>query len=270
MSLNYVRLWISDYLGDTSSLSVSEHGAYLLLLLEYYRKGPLPDDIGRLNRICRATTQDDQSAVSNVADEFFPVNGDGRRHNKRADEEIAKATEAIRQMSEAGREGAARRWGKDGEPHAGNNGEPYGVPDRGEHRVVDAGGDADGDADGDATTQPLTHLSAQPLSPSPKAEARQRSPKGSRLPSDWQPSESLKAWAINKRPGLDLQEVVEKFTDHWISVPGAKGCKLNWDATFRNWVRRELPGQKRDVGGGDVNKIIRDIEEEDRRKRATH
>lgn len=108
-SLNYFRVWISDYLKDTGDLSQSEHGAYFMLLLEYYAHGPVPDDPKRLYRICRAITQEDQVSVDTVAERFFPVNGDGRRHNKRADAEIAKARHAIEQMSEAGKRGVAER-----------------------------------------------------------------------------------------------------------------------------------------------------------------
>lgn len=36
----------------------------------------------------------------------------------------------------------------------------------------------------------------------------------------------------------ELQRVFDEFKDYWISVPGAKGVKLDWLATWRNWVRR--------------------------------
>lgn len=29
------------------------------------------------------------------------------------------------------------------------------------------------------------------------------------------------------------------FFDYWIAQPGAKGRKLDWSATWRNWVRNE-------------------------------
>ena len=66
--------------------------------------------------------------------------------------------------------------------------------------------------------------------------------RGSRLLPDWQPSEILKAWASKERPDLNVDTTVRKFVDHWSSVPGGKGLKLDWDATFRNWVRGERPG----------------------------
>ena len=32
-------------------------------------------------------------------------------------------------------------------------------------------------------------------------------------------------------------QTFEKFKDYWISQPGQKGVKLDWFATWRNWVR---------------------------------
>jgi len=63
--------------------------------------------------------------------------------------------------------------------------------------------------------------------------------RGSRLPQDWNPSQQLKDWATKKRPDLDIAELIEMFKDHWVAVPGSSGSKLNWDSTFRNWVRKE-------------------------------
>lgn len=69
--------------------------------------------------------------------------------------------------------------------------------------------------------------------------------RGSRIPPDWKPSEILEAWARKERPDLDYGQLVAKFLDYWSAVPGARGCKLDWDATFRNFVRteRSIPGK---------------------------
>lgn len=31
----------------------------------------------------------------------------------------------------------------------------------------------------------------------------------------------------------------DEFRDYWIAQPGQKGVKTDWDATWRNWVRRQ-------------------------------
>ncbi len=47
------------------------------------------------------------------------------------------------------------------------------------------------------------------------------------------------AFCENKKPHLAPESVADKFRDYWISQPGQKGVKLDWSATWRNWVRNE-------------------------------
>lgn len=66
------------------------------------------------------------------------------------------------------------------------------------------------------------------------------SKKGTRLPSDWKLSSEYREAALSIR-AIDLAELYDiagAFRDYWIAVPGAKGVKLDWLATWRNWVRR--------------------------------
>lgn len=55
----------------------------------------------------------------------------------------------------------------------------------------------------------------------------------SQLPDEW------RAWARKERPDLDTEATWQIFRDHWAAMPGARGCKADWLATWRNWVRRE-------------------------------
>jgi hypothetical protein len=87
--------------------------------------------------------------------------------------------------------------------------------------------------------------------PIPESRSAQRS-QGSRLPADWRPSEILEAWAFKERPDLDIAIVVEKFRDYWTAKPGRAGAKLDWGATFRNWVRDEKAGRKSQQQSGEV------------------
>lgn len=83
---------------------------------------------------------------------------------------------------------------------------------------------------------------------SERAQARQTKGKangqGTRLPEDWQPSPDLADFARDQ--GLDPTETRERFRDYWIAKPGSAGCKLNWEATWRNWCRNDAgkPGRK--------------------------
>lgn len=68
-------------------------------------------------------------------------------------------------------------------------------------------------------------------------EAEER--RATRLPPDWQPDSELMAWATNERPDLNIGKTLESFRDHWKAAPGKSGTKMDWPATFRNWVRKE-------------------------------
>jgi uncharacterized protein YdaU (DUF1376 family) len=89
--MNFYKHFLGDYARDTQDLTLVEHGAYRVLLDHFYAtKGAMPNEIGSLYRIAKAFTPTERKAVEKVADRFFKPNGDGRRHNKRAEEEIQK------------------------------------------------------------------------------------------------------------------------------------------------------------------------------------
>lgn len=58
------------------------------------------------------------------------------------------------------------------------------------------------------------------------------------LPDDWKD-------AVEKlAPDLDAEKLFDEFSDYWKAVPGEKGRKKDWLATFRNHIRN-LPDWKR-------------------------
>ena len=42
-----------------------------------------------------------------------------------------------------------------------------------------------------------------------------------------------------KRPDLDANHIAECFKDYWIALHGGAAKKLDWLATWRNWVRNQ-------------------------------
>lgn len=65
-----------------------------------------------------------------------------------------------------------------------------------------------------------------------------------RLPDDWQPKEKDILLMREHFPSIDLKLETHAFRDYWRSVPGAKGKKSDWDATWRNWIRNSYKRQK--------------------------
>ncbi|MDE2369372.1 MAG: hypothetical protein KGN16_10390 [Burkholderiales bacterium] len=75
---------------------------------------------------------------------------------------------------------------------------------------------------------------------SPKARAAPKSEaSGTRLPSDWALTEELRAYCQQRRTDLDPDATADGFRDYWCAIPGAKGRKTDWAATWRRWVREQ-------------------------------
>ena len=105
----WMPLYVGDYLGDTGHLTTSQHGAYLLLMMHYWRKGGLPDDDEQLSAITKLPLNIWKS-YRGVIQAFFY---DGWFH-KRIDEELAVMEVKTRKRAAAGSKGgtqaAINRW----------------------------------------------------------------------------------------------------------------------------------------------------------------
>lgn len=217
-----------------------EDAAYRRMLDLYYAaEKPLPINRQGIYRLVRARSKTEQLAVDVVLGEFFTESEQGWR-NARADAEIAKAQE----KSQSARESAGKRWQSNGNAKAMRT-----------HSEGNAGVECEGNAPNNQ--KPITN------NQEPKRVEKPRS-QGSRLPAGWFPSESLKAWAEKERSDLEVNAVIASFRDYWIAVPGSRGLKLDWDATFRNWVRKERQGVARKEINYDA--LVARIEEEDRQR----
>lgn len=88
--------WYPRYTGDyakkTRHLSLSEHGAYALLLDHYYSTGSLPSNDDQVMRICSAFDEQEKRAVMNIIKQFFKLDGD-RYVNDKVEEELSKRLE---------------------------------------------------------------------------------------------------------------------------------------------------------------------------------
>ncbi len=79
----------------------------------------------------------------------------------------------------------------------------------------------------------------------PKPSKKNAKTSGSRLPEDWALPKSWGEWALKERTDWTadtVRKVAERFADHWHAKAGADARKADWQATWRNWVRREAGG----------------------------
>lgn len=62
------------------------------------------------------------------------------------------------------------------------------------------------------------------------------SPRGTRIADPFNLTPDMRAWAKEKRPLVDLVLETEKFVNYWRAKAGRDGVKLDWTATWRNWI----------------------------------
>jgi uncharacterized protein YdaU (DUF1376 family) len=195
---------VSDYIHDTAHLSLYEDLAFRRLLDLYYTsEKPIPNKTHEVSRRIRMANQ--INAVQTVLEEFFmyDIENDCWFH-KRCDETILAYQAKAERNREVGKLG--------GRPKANPNAIPQ------ETQVV---------SKDNPNQEPIT-INHKPI---------KENKKGSRLSQDWFLSKSMGEWATQERPDLDVRQVAEQFKDYWIAQAGQKGVKLDWDATWRNWVR---------------------------------
>lgn len=104
--LQWMPLYVADYLADTGHLSTVEHGAYLLLIMHYWQNHGLPDSDQKLARISRMPLKE-WTAIRDTIAELFGENW----NHARIDSELKNAHEMVAKRSAAGKAGASARYG---------------------------------------------------------------------------------------------------------------------------------------------------------------
>ena len=89
--------------------------------------------------------------------------------------------------------------------------------------------------------KPVSNPAPDPTRPDPtnKEEAKASSSpakRGTRIPADFAVSPSMVAWARANCPAVDGQRETVKFINYWTAKAGRDGVKLDWPATWRNWM----------------------------------
>jgi len=211
----WMPLYIGDYLADTARLTTEQHGAYLLLLMDYWRSGRLPDNDQILAQISKLSP-DAWSNAKAMLMQFFSIE-DGYWIHARVEKELTLAMDNKAKMHDRASKAAQARWDKQQ-----NN------------------------ATSNAQAMPMQCPSPSP-SPSSSTLTNTidvaKAPKAQRLkleslPVDWA------NFCNQERPDLNPKDIWNQFRDYWIAEPGQKGCKQDWFATWRNWVRRQNKATK--------------------------
>jgi uncharacterized protein YdaU (DUF1376 family) len=194
--MHYFQFHIGDYKSHTHHLSLLEDLAYRRLLDFYFlHEKPIKHrDIAR-----QIGMRDHEEDVMTVLNEFFISTPEGFV-NPRADKEIKQ----YKEFAEAGKRGAAKRWGTP----------PY------------------GEANSPPNATPIATINHKPIT-----NNQDKNKRGSRLPQDFFFPKDWCDFIVEQRPELNAQKTFDQFKDYWIAQAGQKGVKLDWFATWRNWVR---------------------------------
>lgn len=265
----FMPLWIGDYLADTTHLSTDQHGAYLLLLMAYWRRGgPLPADDAYLCRIAGMTVYKWRGIRQTIV-AFFEER-DGVWISKRSDEELAKAEIRYGKRAAAGRKGGSA-------PKIGGRKVVYSAPLAASSASTIAANEAEKVETAEISHQEPSNASSvleaglkqsqpqskrtrttvssnsetlslvEPLlvSPNGKTPPRPASKpisskrdRGTRWTAEVVSEEWIVA-AIAAYPMVDCRAEAVAFVNFWISCSTPNAWKLNWRAAWMNWCGRD-------------------------------
>jgi uncharacterized protein YdaU (DUF1376 family) len=216
-----LTLWTDAYLSDTRCLTTIEHGAYLLLLMEAWRRPhcDLPDDDRILARLAGLTI-DDWMEIKATILAFWTFDGRGKTWKQKR---LMIERDRARVRSKSQSDKAVKRWSKT--------------------KHSDAAAYA-GECPADATTATATATAIEEepygspsLPPTPKkAKAKRSVGVDHQLPEGWSPAltERTASMTANWPPGM-LER--EEFTFRNHAAANGRLAK-NWDAAFAMWLSK--------------------------------
>lgn len=84
----WMPFYVADYFKDTRHLTRAQHGSYVLLILEYWTRGSLPQDEEQLARLAAMTPGEWKAERSILAAMFEP-----EWKHKRIEDEMARVAD---------------------------------------------------------------------------------------------------------------------------------------------------------------------------------
>jgi len=198
----YYKFNIADWHLATSHLSLEEEAIYFRLINYYYdTEQAIPEETQSVIRRLRLGSYSE--IVGIILKEFFTLESDGW-HHKRCDDEISQYHDKaeVNQI----------------------NGKKGGRPKKTQSVSKD-----NPDITLTKNHKPLTNNHSIDVAKAPKAKRLSLE----ELPKEWED------FCKKERPDLKPLNIWNQFRDYWIAQGGQKGTKLDWFATWRNWVRSQ-------------------------------
>lgn len=240
----WMPLYVADYLAETSRLTTEQHGAYLLLMMDYWRNGRLPADDNILANITRLPIERWMLLSGVLKGAFREV--DGQLIHDRIERELSKSQDLMLTSIKRSIKGNYVRHGTVDIRVQTNPKLKAWWENEMASSFKESFKDSPKESPKAPQSQSQSHIKereqfadVQALPDTSQPEKKNKVSKATRLSSDWEPTQEMIDYCRTQRPELDPAVVTENFRDYFLSAPGVKGLKNDWLATWRNWVRRE-------------------------------
>ena len=86
-----------------------------------------------------------------------------------------------------------------------------------------------------------------------KTITKENTNRASQIPDDFSVTESMRSWATEKHPLVDIDKATLNFIDYWKSKP-KDNKQLDWTRTWQRWIRTTRPEAKPRVSREEENK----------------
>jgi uncharacterized protein YdaU (DUF1376 family) len=224
-NLPWFKFFPSDYLldPDVDAIPSEAEGLLIRMWCLCHLEGSCPADPEELARKTRRTLQCVLQCKRHC-EPFFELH-EGRLYSRRMEEE--------RRRSDQARQNANKRYKQESSV------------------IGTANGTATGSAIGTAQSQSQSQIQRQEKTSEAIASAPSKVSlvtRGTRLPQDFAITEEHRKFASEICADVDREFAI--FRDYWIAQPGQRGVKTEWNATFRNWLRRAVETHNHNGHGG--------------------
>ena len=247
-----VEIWmplvVSDLLAETAAMSTAEIGALVLLRMHAWKnRGVIPCDPSKLALVTKMSPGEWAKSAPTVL-ACWELDGEGYRCQV-TDDAIAVAIKNREQKSAAGKAAAAAAAKRMREQKENQRATDDATDDategatewQREGNSASASTTAPASGHGDVSKVVSKETTVGVPAPAKKSAGAARKT-GTRLPEDWQLPKRWGEWALQERSGWTVEHVrsiAATFRDHWIQKVGKDATSLDWEARWRNWIRRE-------------------------------
>ena len=199
--MHYYKRNLGDYAKKAGRLTMLQHGAYTLLIDSCYDREVFPT-LEQALEWTWASTEAEVEAVKFVLSRFFELDKEGCYVQDRILQELLHYHKNADTNKRIADEREAKRR------------------DNSTKRVPSVN-------EATPNHKPLT-INQEPI---------EKKTLGKRLASDFSFPKEWEDFCQQTRPELSPVKTFDQIKDYWIAQAGQKGVKLDWFATWRNWVR---------------------------------